>query len=621
MRLARTTTLIAALLAVPAVFADTEGQASVADIQRQISSVEGQYEEAQRNRIGMQEQINDLRSRLAAAREQSAVVEQERRQALERMNRRYRELVDDPNTDISEAQQGYQQSVVNAQRNANQIGELSAELSNVEAQAERLRVREHGLVNQLERYQEGLALARVDRLVDEFSATSQVQVEQEVTCERDETLGQCESRADLLAKQRASRSYLDRAFNQLSESELANKNREHVSPDVRLLGSRPLSSGYSGQRSYSVNLEINLQGRIARRDVCTLLELDTRYCADNVQAASEEARDRGKKPTDEDVLHRVIIRSNVFDDQVTINGERYGSTPVEVMLKADEYDVVVSRRGYTTHNERISVRRSATYRAVLEQLAFDFSPGEIIQDALGEDAEGPSLVVIPSGRQRLGERSADQREVRHFELDIPLAVSVFPVTVSDFRRFINDSGYVTTAEQGESCNSLDNGTVTSNRNLSWESPGYSVADNLPVTCVSYQDAQRYVSWLSRKTGQRYRLVSEDEWEYAARAGTNTAYWWGDSIGSGRANCFTCGTRWSGSSPSPAGTFSKNPFGLEDTVGNVWEWTVPGRATSAPIARGGAFNFAPALARSSSRMELYTRFSANYVGFRVVRQES
>lgn len=621
MRLARTTTLIAALLAVPAVFANTEGQASVADIQRQISSVEGQYEEAQRNRIGMQEQISDIRRRLEAAREQSSVVEQERRQALERMNRRYRELVDNPNTDISEAQQEYQQAVVNAQRNANQIGELSAELSNAEAQSERLRVREHGLVNQLERYQEGLAIARVDRLMNEFSATSQVRIEQEVTCERDETLGQCESRADLLAKQRASRNYLEQAFNQLSESELASKNREHVAPDVRLIGSRPVSTGYSGQRTYSVNLEINMQGRIARQDVCTLLELDTRYCADNVQAANEEARDRGKKPADEDVLHRVFIRSNIYDDQVTINGERYGSTPVEVMLKAGEYDVVVSRRGYTTHNERISVRRSATYRAELEQLAFDFSPGEIIQDALGSDAEGPSLVVVPSGRQRLGERSPDPNDMRHFELDIPLAVSVFPVTIADFRRFINDSGYITTAEQGESCNNLSDGSVTSDSNLNWESPGYTVADNLPVTCVSYQDAQRYVSWLSRKTGQRYRLISEDEWEYTARAGTNTAYWWGDSIGSGYANCFTCGTRWSGSSPSPAGAFRKNPFGLEDTVGNVWEWTVPGSRSSSPVARGGAFNFAPALARVTSRMELYTKFSANYVGFRVVRQES
>lgn len=628
MRLAQTSIIIAALFASPlfsTMVSASEGneQVSVAEIERQISTIESQYQATLEERREMEADLQSVRDRLAQARQESETVEQERRQALERMNRRYRELVDNPETDISEAQQQYQQAVMNAQRNAQQVGELSAELSNLQAQQERHRVREHGLVNQLATYEERLALARVDRVMNEFSATSQVRVEQEVTCDRDETIGQCESRADLLAKQRASRNFLDSAFNRLSESEQANKNREQVSPDVRLVGSRPLNSGFSGQRNYAVNLQVDLQGRIERVDVCKLLELDARYCSDSSQASNQEASDEGKKPSDEDVLHRVLIRSNVYDDQVMVNGERYGSTPVELMLETGEYDVVVSRRGYTSHNERINVRQSATYTASLSRLAYDFSAGEIIQDAIGRHNEGPTLIVIPSGNQRLGNLrngSNGSTQVRNYELSVPLAVGVFPVTNEQFNVFVRDTGYVTTAEQGDACNVLRNGEVTADESLTWEAPGYQTQERMPVTCVSYGDASRYVAWLSEKTGQKYRLATENEWEYAARAGTDSVYWWGDSIGSGRANCFSCGSRWSGESPSPMGTFAKNPFGLEDTVGNVWEWTVTEEG-GAPVARGGAYNFAPSLARVSSRMELYSSFSANYVGFRVVREES
>ncbi|RUO30616.1 sulfatase modifying factor 1 [Aliidiomarina sedimenti] len=627
MRLAQTSIIIAALFASPlfsTLASASEGseQVTVAEIESQISTIESQYQSTQEERREMEAQLNSVRERLEQARQQSEAVEQERRQALEQMNRRYRELVDNPETDISEAQQAYQQAVVNAQRNTQQVSELSAELSNLQAQQERHRVREHGLVNQLATYQERLALARVDRVITEFGATSQVRVEQEVTCDRDETIGQCESRADLLAKQRASRNFLDSAFDRLTESEQALKHRDQVSPDVRLIGSRPLNSGFSGQRNYSVNLQVDLQGRITRTDVCKLLELDVRYCTDNLQASNEEASDDGKKPSDEDVMHRVLIRSNVYDDQVMINGERYGSTPLELMLETGEYDLIVSRRGYTSHNVRMNVDRSATYSAELDRLAYDFSPGEIIQDSVGNRNEGPSLIVIPSGSQRLGNirsGSSGDPQVRNFELSVPLAVGVFPVTIEQFGVFVRDTGYVTSAEQGDACNVMIDGMVQADPNITWEEPGYAVQERMPVTCVSYGDAQRYAAWLTQKTGERYRLASEDEWEYAARAGTDTHYWWGNGIGSGRANCFSCGTRWAGDSPSPMGTFAKNPFGLEDTVGNVWEWTSATDGSS-PVARGGAYNFAPSLVRVSSRMELYSSFSANYVGFRVVREE-
>ena len=93
----------------------------------------------------------------------------------------------------------------------------------------------------------------------------------------------------------------------------------------------------------------------------------------------------------------------------------------------------------------------------------------------------------------------------------------------------------------------------------------------PVINVTWDDAQQYVAWFSKMTGKPYRLLSEAEWEYAARAGTTTAYSWGDEIGKGNANCNGCGSEWDGRQTAPVGSFAPNQFGLYDMHGNVWEW--------------------------------------------------
>jgi formylglycine-generating enzyme required for sulfatase activity len=93
----------------------------------------------------------------------------------------------------------------------------------------------------------------------------------------------------------------------------------------------------------------------------------------------------------------------------------------------------------------------------------------------------------------------------------------------------------------------------------------------PVINVTWNDAQQYVLWLSKKTGKHYRLLSESEFEYVARAGTTTDYWWGDKEGDGNANCWGCGSRWEHKSTAPVGSFKPNAFGVYDTAGNVTEW--------------------------------------------------
>ncbi len=160
----------------------------------------------------------------------------------------------------------------------------------------------------------------------------------------------------------------------------------------------------------------------------------------------------------------------------------------------------------------------------------------------------------------------------------------------------------------------------------------------PVINVTWADAQTYVRWLSGVTGQRYRLLTDAEWEYVARAGTDTAYSWGGEIGTNRANCKGCGSEWDGKSTAPVASFEANAFGLYDVHGNVWEWVedcwhetydgAPADGTawlnsdqadcSKAVIRGGSWLNAPYRVRSAIRFRV-ARGDQNYdLGFRIAR---
>jgi formylglycine-generating enzyme required for sulfatase activity len=158
----------------------------------------------------------------------------------------------------------------------------------------------------------------------------------------------------------------------------------------------------------------------------------------------------------------------------------------------------------------------------------------------------------------------------------------------------------------------------------------------PVINVTWDDAKRYVAWLAKITGKPYRLLSEAEYEYAARARTQTTYPWGATIGTGNANCGECGSQWDGKQTAPVGSFAGNGFGLYDMVGNVFEWVedcfhdnykggVPSDARpwsaencTRRLVRGGAWLSRATLLRSASRDWIAIGDGRDYLGFRVAR---
>jgi formylglycine-generating enzyme required for sulfatase activity len=159
---------------------------------------------------------------------------------------------------------------------------------------------------------------------------------------------------------------------------------------------------------------------------------------------------------------------------------------------------------------------------------------------------------------------------------------------------------------------------------------------MPVINVSWRDAKQYVGWLSQVTGNEYRLLAEAEWEYAARAGANTPYSWGEDPAVGEANCNGCGSQWDLKQTAPVGSFKPNTFGLHDMHGNVWEWVedtwhenyagapgdgsawLQGGDTNYRVARGGSWRNESELVRAAVRVKRNINVQFDTLGFRVAR---
>ncbi len=242
-------------------------------------------------------------------------------------------------------------------------------------------------------------------------------------------------------------------------------------------------------------------------------------------------------------------------------------------------------------------------------------PGAEFRDRLRAGGSGPSMVELHSDSFQMGSGSAspnfDERPRRDVSLK-RFALSKYEVTFEQYDRFAAETGRARPRSNGNGRGSR------------------------PVTNVSWRDAVAYAEWLSAQTGHRYRLPTEAEWEFAARANTITRYWWGNKVGTARANCFDCGTKWGGRETAPVGSFPASPFGLHDLSGNVREWVkdcyastyegapVDGSAVDASqckqrVIRGGSYSSPSTELRVTTRDQGEPDMRLDDLGFRVARE--
>lgn len=289
-------------------------------------------------------------------------------------------------------------------------------------------------------------------------------------------------------------------------------------------------------------------------------------------------------------------------------------------------------------------------------------PGQRFTDALDGAGRGPAMVVVPHGGFRMGASSVEteaddaERPQRYVRFDRGFAMARTETTVAQFRRFVDSSGYVPRAVRRGHSLVYDerSGAFVRRSGVDWRHDyrGLLAAETMPAIHVSPKDAEAYARWLSERSGQRYRLPSEAEFEYALRAGSPRRYGWGDGPPPPRSGNFAglrdrspAGRSWGNAfpgygdghwGPAPAGAFPANAFGLHDMDGNVSEWVADcwhdgyrraptkGEAWVNPgcrvrVLRGGAWSSSPAHTRSAWRSFVENDVTNARTGFRVVRE--
>nr|VFJ76843.1 MAG: Formylglycine-generating enzyme, required for sulfatase activity, contains SUMF1/FGE domain [Candidatus Kentron sp. FW] len=331
---------------------------------------------------------------------------------------------------------------------------------------------------------------------------------------------------------------------------------------------------------------------------------------------------------------RLIVRSNVSGDIVIIDGKAMGPTnPDAYTLTPGAHTIRVEKKGFEPFETRVVLAAGGgeTIRArLVAQAPIANSPvaGQTFRDRLKDGSPGPRMVVLPAGEFMMGSpedepgRDSDEGPQHRVRIANPFALGVTQVTFADYDRFAQATGRKLPDDKG------------------WG------RDRHPVIRVSWKDARAYAQWLSEETDKEYRLPTEAEWEYAARAGTTTPFSTGDCITTDQANYkgnvdyANCGAKTGvyREKTVPVGSLPANPWGLHEMHGNVWEWTADcwhGDYNDAPedgsawgeenggdcslrALRGGAWNFEPRRLRSAFRGGRNPGGALDNMGFRLAR---
>lgn len=247
-------------------------------------------------------------------------------------------------------------------------------------------------------------------------------------------------------------------------------------------------------------------------------------------------------------------------------------------------------------------------------------------NALPKLARLPELVLLPAGSFDMGEQNQEFIKAliytdkkffgdpgKHIQIGLPFYLGKTEVTYEQYDYYIREQ--------------QQNGIQVESPNTAKGGRG-----NQPVVNITWHQAKAYTEWLGDRTGQACRLPTEAEWEYAARAGKQTAYPWGEEHGNNNANCDGCGSQWDNKQSASVGSFAANGFGLYDMSGNVWEWTCSAwrdqfdgqeqhctdqENTEARVLRGGSWSSHPDFARSATRLKFHPDFRHDGFGFRVL----
>ncbi|WP_061037783.1 SUMF1/EgtB/PvdO family nonheme iron enzyme [Vibrio coralliirubri] len=597
---------LAPCLMTPAIFAEATPPAiasSVTDIESSLFEKHTDLTAVEKKLADKQNEVDNQAQQTARLAELSAQAEQTLAKAKASLEQDYTRMIDEPDFDISLAQKRFQDAWKTVKEGKLAISDSEQKQQGLVMELEAIQAEKAAAEASIANLNQDKLRARAERLRNEITQTEEQTVSFTNRCSSDMTLAQCSDQTVTLALQKAVKQFQHSLVDNATESKTVKEHLASASLNIHVLQHKVKSSGFSEDNRYRAVIAANLETRPDKNTPCRLLGIQSSNC---FTQSEQQANDQQK----EVAWVNLVVRSNQYNDNVSINGVNYGSTPVEVMLPTGQHMVTIEKEGYLSFHQELKIARDHNLRAVLQAKQNSLNVGTKFADPMGNDIQSPEMIVVGSGRYLLGENNAQQVTIKQ-----PFALAATPTRVQDFKAFVKNTGYQTDAELMNTSDTFVNAEITTVSDKDWQNPGFKQADNSPVVCVSQNDAKAYTRWLSKNTGFTYRLPTPQEWEAAARAGQDTNFWWGNEFRSGKANTGWAGTPWSNVSTSPVKSFLPTPTGFYDMVGNVWEWTTVQKG----LAKGGAWSFSPEEAKVFNELYVPPSTAANYLGFRVVRE--
>jgi len=258
---------------------------------------------------------------------------------------------------------------------------------------------------------------------------------------------------------------------------------------------------------------------------------------------------------------------------------------------------------------------------------------EILLDKKVTKVLTPTITPLTKRYQMGSNKTKEEQPIHEVTINYDFEIAQTPVTVGEFRVFVEATGYLTEAEKEDGAYVWDDKNWDKKKDVSWKNPYFEQTDEHPVVCVSWNDAQAYIKWLNEETKVNYRLPTEAEWEYACRAGTDTKWYFGDD--KKELDKYAWYNQNSENRTHPVATKEPNPWGLYDIHGNVWEWCLDdyvdnyentprdGSANEkgeegSKVLRGGSWNDNANYTRSAYRGGGFPSDRSSYLGFRLLR---
>ena len=324
----------------------------VSAIDAKLHNKSSDIEQLSATKVSAAENLQQLKNQNNKLLRESEELKAKRNRSKSVLDKQYSRLLEDPEIDLISFQKSYQDAWAAVKENQSSLLDNQQAMSESEIRLSQIKQKQARLNNELANLKEAKVEARVKRTATELRESAVLETSYTTTCSSTMTLGECTAQGKYLTNQKAVQTFKAQLLEQLTENTLAKQNLQDVQLNIHVQDSQTIKSGFSGNNSYFMQIQAQLQAKPEAVAACKLLNVSTRYCLTGSQAAVVKKNDKQ--------WANVTVRSDQYNDSVTINGIKYGSTPIEVALPSGRHQVTVSKAGYESYNRTVTINGSDT---------------------------------------------------------------------------------------------------------------------------------------------------------------------------------------------------------------------------------------------------------------------